>query len=221
MKKKTNFLLPVFSALIFIILIILVKTVDVADIGADGTAIGLSHLNRAAHEFFGANNAWYDVTEVIGVLSIASGGIFAIIGAFQLIKRKSLMKVDTEILSLGGLYVILGAVYVLFEKVIINYRPVLAPDETAAEASFPSSHTMLTVVIMGSIIMVLKKYVNNKTVRQILSAICAAVAVVAVAGRLLSGVHWLTDILGGLILSVFLLSLFSSVKNSMLNKKIS
>ena len=211
MKNKTKLLLPTFSAIMFIVLIILVKTVDVANIGADGTSIGLSHLNRAAHTFFGTNTAWYDITEILGLLALAAGGIFALLGAFQLIKRKSLMKVDAEILSLGGLYILLGIIYVFFEKVIINYRPVLAPGETAAEASFPSSHTVLTVVIMGSIIMLLKKYINNKTVRQILSAMCAAVAVVTVTGRLLSGVHWLTDILGGLILSVFLLSLFHCI----------
>ena len=218
MKIKTNFMLPTVSAIMFIALIILVKTVDVASIGADSTKIGLSHLNHAAHTFFGTNTAWYEITEILGMISIAAGGIFALLGVFQLMKRKSLIKVDSEILSLGGLYVLLGIVYIFFEKVIVNYRPVFAPGEISAEASFPSSHTVLTVVIMGSIIMVLEKYIKNKTIRQIISAICAAVAVITVIGRLLSGVHWLTDILGGLILSVFLLSLFNCVTGKITHK---
>ncbi len=205
---KQKYFTSAFSALLFAVLIIILKTVDVAAVGPIDSEVGLSHLNLAALNFFGSSDSWFKTTEVLGLLAIASGGIFALVGLVQLIKRKSLFKVDREILSLGGLYIVLGIVYVFFDKVTINLRPMLAPDETVAESSFPSSHTVLTVVIMGSIIMLLGKYIKNKTVRQILSSVCAIICVITVVGRLLSGVHWLTDILGGVILSLFLLSLF-------------
>ena len=208
MKQKQNYLLPVFSAILFVVLIIILKTVDVRAVGPLKSEVGLSHLNLAALNFFGSSEAWFEVTEVLGLFAIASGGIFAVVGLIQLIKRKSLIKVDREILSLGGLYAVLGIVYVFFDKVTVNLRPMLAPDETIAESSFPSSHTVLTVVIMGSILMLLDKYIKNKTARQILSSVCTIICVITVVGRLLSGVHWLTDILGGIILSVFLLSVF-------------
>ena len=208
MKNKSKLILPVCSALLFALLIILVKTAGVEPTGVGDTKIGLYGLNRAVHEFFGINDTWYKITEITGLISLACCGIFALIGLIQLIKRKSLLKVDKEILALGGLYAVTGALYVLFEKVIINYRPLIMAGETAPEASFPSSHTVLVLVIMGSIIMIISKYVKNQTAVYIIKALCAAIAVITVIGRLISGVHWLTDILGGVLLSVFLLSTF-------------
>lgn len=208
MSKKSKYLLPCLSAILFIVLIILIKTVDVRATGVGDTKIGLYHLNSAAHNFFGTNAVWYKITQITGLISLACGGLFGILGVCQLIKRKSLLKVDREILSLGGLYIVTGIIYVFFEKVIINFRPVIMEGETAAEASFPSSHTVLVIVIMGSIIMLLKKYIKSEIAQNILKALCAAIAVITVIGRLVSGVHWLTDILGGIILSVSLLSIF-------------
>ncbi|MBR6902523.1 MAG: phosphatase PAP2 family protein [Clostridia bacterium] len=208
MKSKSKYILPIISFMLFIVLIILIKTIDVLPTGVGDTEIGLYHLNSAVKAFLGTNMVWYKLTEVTGLISIAAGGIFAVIGLVQLIKRKSVLKVDREILSLGGLYITLGIVYVFFEKVIINYRPLILAGDSAPEASFPSSHTVLAVVIAVSIIMIINKYVENLTARNIIKAACAILAVVTVIGRFLSGVHWFTDILGGIILSVCLLSLF-------------
>lgn len=212
MDNKKKYILPTVSLILFILLIVILKTVDTAKTGVGDTEIGLYHLNIAASKFIGTNMAWYKITEILGILSILSGAVFGAVGLLQMIKRKSLIKVDREILSLGGLYVLLGIVYVFFEKVIINYRPLIMDGETVPEASFPSSHTVLAVVIMGSVFLILDKYIKNKTVANILKSLCLAVAVITVIGRLLSGVHWLTDILAGILISICLLSLFKAVK---------
>lgn len=211
MKNKSKYILPAVSFILFIILIILIKAVDVSPTGVGDTEIGLYHLNSAVKDFLGTNILWYKLTEVTGLILIAAGGIFAVIGLVQLIKRKSILKVDREILSLGGLYIMLGLVYAFFEKVIINYRPLILAGDSAPEASFPSSHTVLSVVIAISIIMIIGKYVKNLTARNIIKSALTALAVITVIGRFLSGVHWFTDILGGIILSVCLLSLFRAV----------
>lgn len=211
MNKKSKYLLPAVSFFFFLILIILLKTVDVEKTGVGNTEIGLYHLNSAAKNLIGTNKAWYKITEVTGILSLAAGGIFALFGLYQLIKRRSLFKVDTEILTLGGLYILIGGIYVIFEKVIINFRPIIMSGESTPEASFPSSHTVLAVVVAGSIFMLLSKYIKKKTLLYVLKAICAALIVITVTGRLFSGVHWLTDILGGVILSICLLSLFGAL----------
>ena len=136
----------------------------------------------------------------------------------QLVQRKSLAKVDKKILALGGLYVVIGILYVLFEKVVINCRPILMEGETMPEASFPSSHTVLAVVIFGSIAMILKDYLNDRKLVATLQNVCLVLMAVAVLGRLFSGVHWLTDILGGLFLSFALLQAFSGVLDKLEDK---
>ena len=151
--------------------------------------------------------AWYKITNILGYLAILIGLGFAAIGGLQLIYRRSILKVDKEILLLGALYVVTVIFYILFEKVIVNYRPILMPDGEGLEASFPSSHTMLSCVILGSGLQLIKKYAQkSKTVQLVLTVIFAVMLALIVAGRLLSGVHWFTDILGGILLSVALLN---------------
>ena len=208
MKQKQNYLLPVCSALLFIILVIILKTVDVAATGPNSVEVGLSHLNGAVHNLTGISKIWFYITEATGYTAIASGFVFIILGLIQLIKRKSFLKVDGEIYAVGVLYIVLGIIYVISDKTTLNLRPILAPGETVLESSFPSSHSLLSVTVMVSMIMLLKKYIKNKSLRQVLISLCAAIATITVVGRLLSGVHWFTDILGSLILSVFLLSVF-------------
>ena len=213
MNKK--FITSAISGILFILLIVLVKTVDVAAIGPAGTSIGLSKINGAVAGFFGTNMFWYKLTNVIGILAILTALCFALFGGLQMILRKSLVKVDKELFSLAGLYVVVAALYVFFEKVIINYRPVIMPDETETAASFPSSHTMLICVIMGSTMVLsekyLKRYIENKTVRDTIKALCGFFIVLTVFGRLACGVHWFTDILGGVLISITLVAAFAGV----------
>jgi undecaprenyl-diphosphatase len=208
MKKK--FITAAVCFGLFLLLILLVKVVDVADVKAvPGTRIGLSKLNMAIHEQFGERLGWYKVTNVLGYLAILIALCFAAIGGLQLIYRRSILKVDKEILLLGCLYIVTVVFYVFFEKVIVNYRPMLLPGGEGPEASFPSSHTMLSCVILGSGLLMVKKYAKkNKTVQLVLTVVFAVMLALIVAGRLLSGVHWFTDILGGVLLSAALLNAY-------------
>jgi undecaprenyl-diphosphatase len=191
--------------------IALVTCVDVAAVGPAGTTVGLSHLNKGVHDLIGVHMFWYQVTNLLGFWAILCGAVFACIGLKQLIERKSLKQVDAKILALGGLFVLLGIVYVLFEKVVINCRPVLMEGETVPEASFPSSHTVLAFVIFGAVAMMLKDYLKDKRLVSMLQNACLVLILVSVVGRLISGVHWFTDILGGIFLSYALLMVFSGV----------
>ena len=210
-KRQGKFILAGTCGLLFVIWIVLVRTVDVDSIGPEGTRIGLSHINKSVSDLFGQRLFWYDATEVLGVIAILVAAAFALTGLIQLIKRKSLAKVDKEIFALGGLYIIVIGLYALFEVIVINYRPVIMPGEEHPEASFPSSHTMLICVVMGSTIMLLNKYIKNKSLCNALKILCAIIMVVTVVGRLISGVHWFTDIIGGVLISIALLSFFSGL----------
>ena len=211
MKNKNNLFVSGISGLLVMILIVLVRFVDVRPIGPEGTSIGLSRLNGFFFRISGVNILWYHITDWLGVAAILVAFLFAMAGFVQLIKRRSILKVDREILALGGLYIVVIGLYVLFEIMIVNYRPIIMPDGTHPEASFPSSHTMLVCVIMGSAIMLIGKYVKEKRICRVLRGICAAIIGMTVIGRLIAGVHWFTDIVGGILISIFLLSLFSEV----------
>ena len=215
MKCNKNYLLAGVGALLTAILICLVRFVDVAPIGPEGTSIGLSTLNLAAFQAFGVSMSWYKITTVLGIVAILTAGLFALLGLIQLIRRKSLLKVDRELLVLAGLYVVVVILYVLFDKIAVNYRPMILPDEQQPEASFPSSHTMLVCVVMGSALSLLPKYVKIPVVRTALTVVCCVVIGLTVAGRLLSGVHWFTDIIGGVLISITLLSLYAGTVESL------
>ena len=162
---------------------ILVQTVNVQPIGPQGTAVGLATCNGWFHRLTGVHWTLYTLTDWLGLVPIAICLFFGTMGLAQLIRRKSLWKVDVDILMLGVYYgvVILG--YLFFEKVPINYRPVLV--DGVLEASYPSSTTLLVLSVMPTLNLQIKRRAADT----------------AVAGRLVSGVHWLTDIVGAMLLS--------------------
>ena len=217
MKKRLS-LSALFLAL-FIALIAVVSTVDVAAIGPEGTKVGLSHLNQAVHEALGENMGFlYNFTKYLGYAAILLALGFAAYGAVQLIQRRSLKKVDKALWALAGLHAAVALLYVLFEKVIVNYRPMIMPGDTAPEASFPSTHTMLFFTILGSVAMVAGRYVKNQNLALLIRVACVVLIILGVAFRLGSGVHWLTDICGGILISSALLLAFSAVLDTCDNK---
>ncbi len=211
MNRKTKWIISGIFLALFLLWIVLLKTVDVRPVGPAGTSIGFATVNEAFQEAFTFNKLLYTVTKLLGVLTIAVAGAFAIFGVVQWIQRRKLLRVDLEIRNLAVLYVVFAALYVFFEKVIINYRPMIMPDETDPEASFPSTHTMLVCVVMGSTILLLRRYIHNKGLRLVLQIVSALIIVVMVIGRLLCGVHWLTDIIGGVLISAALVSAYAAM----------
>lgn len=194
--------------LLFVIYTLAVKMVDVAAIGPKQSEIGFSTLNMAFFEAVGTNMTWYHITDWLGKIALVVAAAFAVLGIVQMIKRKSLLKVDADILLLGVHYVLVAIFYVFFELVIVNYRPILISG--GLEASYPSSHTMLTLCIMVPAMLQCKQRIQNDILREAAEVVCAAIALVTVVGRLICGVHWLTDILGGILLSISLIALYIS-----------
>ncbi len=212
MKRKTSYVLAGIFAALFLLLIVMVKAVDVAAIGPEGTKIGLSHLNGAVHELFGFHPKWYKLTQGLGLLAIGVAAAFALAGVVQLVQCGSIWRADRDLVGLGLLYAIVALFYVFFEVVAVNYRPIIMPDAEHVEASFPSSHTMLVCVVMGGAMMfalhkLTGRYDGGK--RAATEGVCALAIALTVFGRLVSGVHWFTDILGGVLLSAALLTLYA------------
>lgn len=214
-NKKRNFLISGILLLIAITFTILVKVVDVKQIGVNNSSIGFATLNQFIFETTGVNMIWYHITDWLGLIPVFMAIVYAFIGLIQLIKRRSIFKVDKEIILLGLYYIIVIALYVFFEKVIINYRPILM--NGFLEASYPSSHTLMTICIGGSSILINKKLFNNK-ITKVINYLSIIIITITVVGRLISGVHWFTDIIGGILISSGLLMTFYSLL-SIINKE--
>ena len=217
MKAKTNFLLSGILFALFIIFTLLVLNFDVQSIGPEGSFVGFAELNSFFRGAVGVNMLWYNITDWLGISAIFTAFDFALLGLFQVIRRKSLLKVDADIYILGGLYLLVITAYVFFEINVINYRPVLM--DGMLEASYPSSHVMMVCTVMGSAVLQFRSRIKRKKLLFTANSISLAVIIVTVFGRFLSGVHWTSDIIGALLLSGALLMLYHSCVSLINNKK--
>ena len=209
MKKETfkKLIIPILSLALFVVLTIFVQLVDVKPIGPYNSLVGFSKLNLFVHNLTGTNMLLYIITDWLGLVPIAFALGFAVLGLVQWIKRKSLKNVDYNLFVLGGFYIVVMAVYVLFEIVPINYRPVLI--NGFLEVSYPSSTTMLTMCIMPTSLIQLNSRIKNKTFKRIVEILIITFTVFMVLARLISGVHWLTDIIAGALISISLTTTYS------------
>lgn len=178
--------------------------VDVQAIGPQGSQVGLATVNRWIHDLTGVHMTLYEITDWLGLVPIGGMLGFAMLGLVQWIRRKGFGRVDRSLLVLGGFYLVVMAAYVLFEAIVINYRPVLI--EGVLEASYPSSTTMLVLCVMPTAITQLRERIRNRTLRRCVVVTLGAFAAFMVIGRFLSGVHWFTDIVGGTLLSMGLVA---------------
>ena len=205
-KKRHGILAPAGMLAAFVLWTMAVCLVDVRAIGPEGSAVGFASLNQFVHGFTGVHMSLYRITDWLGLVPIVVAMGFAMLGLGQWIRRRHIANVDRSILVLGGFYAVVVAVYMLFEAVVINYRPVLI--DGILEASYPSSTTMLVMCVMPTAAMQLRVRIRNPYFRRWVVFAIDVFAVFVVVGRLASGVHWFTDIVGGAMLSTSLVMLY-------------
>nr|MCR4851306.1 phosphatase PAP2 family protein [Lachnospiraceae bacterium] len=178
-------------------------------VGQNGTKIGFADFNVWFHQLTGVHMTLYTITDWLGLVPIFICLCFGVLGLVQLIKRRSLLRVDSDILLLGVYYVMVIACYLIFEMIPINYRPVLI--EGRLEASYPSSTTLLVVSVMPTLMFQAYRRVEKPLIRKMAAVFVTAFSMFMVIGRLISGVHWATDIIGSVLLSAGLYMLYRSV----------
>lgn len=201
----------------FIIWTLLIQKVDVQPLGVYRTDIGFATINCWFHQLTGVHMKIYTITDWLGLIPIFICIIFGGIGCIQLLKRKSLLKVDYDIIFLGVYYVFVILGYFVFEVIPINYRPILI--EGVMEASYPSSTTLLVLCVMPTLIEQVNRRSKNETFKKIVEIMVVCFSAFMVLGRLISGVHWLTDIIASIMFSVGLFCIYEAAVLLYYNRK--
>lgn len=184
----------------------LIQWIDLQSIGPAGSMVGFAALNGWFHGLTGVHWMIYHITDWLGLVPVFVCMLFGLVGCRQMIGRRSLLKVDADIILLGVYYVIVIAAYLVFEMIPINYRPVLI--DGRLEASYPSSTTLLVLSVMPTLRFQITRRWNNQAGRKVVDRFAAAFSALMVIGRLVCGVHWLTDIVGAVLLSGGLFGLY-------------
>lgn len=205
-NSRKNLYAAISMLVAFVLWTFLIGFVDVQPIGPEKTSVGLAAVNGFLHRLTGVHFTLYHITDWLGLIPLGFVAGFAGLGLAQWIRRKHIKNIDYNLLVLGGFYIVVMAVYVLFERIVINYRPVLI--DGILEASYPSSTTTLVLCVMPTAIMQFHERIQNHIFKCCLVSIMTVFIMFMVIGRLISGVHWFTDIVGGALLSTGLVMLY-------------
>ena len=208
MNGRKHFAAGIILLSVFVIWTFMIRHVDVKSVGVNGTAVGFAAVNTWFHDLTGVHMLIYTVTDWLGLVPIFICMVFGFMGLVQLIKRKSLIKVDRDITILGVYYIIVIFGYVLFEMIPINYRPVLI--EGIMEASYPSSTTLLVLSVMPTLIFQVNRRIRQGIFTKVITVSAILFSAFMVIGRTVAGVHWLTDIAGSVLLSAGLYLMYES-----------
>ena len=197
---------------------VMIRHINVRNAGPNGTEVGFSALNVWFHRLTGVHMLIYTITDWLGLVPIIICMCFGVLGFVQLVKRRSLHMVDSDILLLGVYYVAVILGYLLFEMVPINYRPILIDGNL--EASYPSSTTLLVMTVMPTLKYQSDRRIANPAVRKVITVFVIVFTAFMVIGRLISGVHWVTDIAGSVFLSSGLFMIYRYMADYFVSKKV-
>lgn len=208
MKRSEKTTLPAGVGFLtaFLLWTVLIQLADVQAAGPNGTKVGFAAFNLWFHRLTGVHMTLYTITDWLGLIPILICLCFGALGAVQMIRRRSLLRVDKDILLLGLYYLLVIFAYLFFEMVPINYRPILI--HGALEASYPSSTTLLVLSVMPTLRFQIGRRAKRPPIRRAACVFAAAFSAFVVIGRLIAGVHWATDIIGAVFLSAGLFSLY-------------
>ena len=190
----------------FVLWTVLIRKVDVQPAGPDGTEIGFAAFNVWFHRMTGVHMLIYTITDWLGLVPAGVCLGFGTAGIIQSIRRRSILKVDLDIILLGVYYLLVIIMYLVFEMFPVNYRPVLI--NGVLEASYPSSTTLLVLSVMPTLKYQIDRRSEKRSIRRMTGAFVILFSAFMVIGRLTAGVHWATDIAGSVLLSAGLFTIY-------------
>jgi len=207
--RKSSLRIGILLLILFAVWTVLVQNVDVQNAGQTGTEVGLATLNIWFHDLTGVHMMLYTITDWLGLVPVIICLAFGVMGFVQMIQRKSPLKVDADLILLGVYYIVVIAGYLIFEELPVNYRPVWI--EGRLEASYPSSTTLLVLSVMPALTFQARRRLKNVRLNRAIRIGSAGFSLFMVVGRVLSGVHWITDIIGAILLSSGLFCIYRAI----------
>ena len=207
--RKSSLRIGILLLILFAVWTVLVQNVDVQNAGQTGTEVGLATLNIWFHDLTGVHMMLYTITDWLGLVPVIICLAFGVMGFVQMIQRKSPLKVDADLILLGVYYIVVIAGYLIFEELPVNYRPVWI--EGRLEASYPSSTTLLVLSVIPALTFQARRRLKNVRLNRAIRIGAAGFSLFMVVGRVLSGVHWITDIIGAILLSSGLFCIYRAI----------
>ena len=209
--KKNYLKAAIWMLTAFALWTVAVRYVDVQASGPQESSVGFATMIRFVHNLTGVHMDLYTITDWLGLVPIVFVLGFGFLGLIQWIKRKSITKVDFDILVLGVIYIIVIGAYLFFEMFPVNFRPVLI--EGCLEVSYPSSTTLLVLCVMPTAMMQFSFRIKNPIVKYGVQGSIGIFTIFLVLGRLFSGVYWFSDFIGGILLSAGIVLTYYSIIN--------
>ena len=206
--RKRDLLAGIVLVAAFALWTVAIRLIDVQNAGPLGSEVGFATINVWFHRLTGVHMLIYTITDWLGLVPIIICMCFGVLGLVQMIHRRSLLKVDSDILLLGAYYVVVILGYLLFEMMPINYRPILIGGNL--EASYPSSTTLLVLSVMPTLKYQSDRRIAKPVTRKAIVVLVIVFSAFMVIGRLISGVHWATDIVGSVFLSFGLYMIYKA-----------
>ncbi len=217
-RTRRGYLISCVLFVLFVVFTVLISAVGVGKtpvkvVGADGViqpgeeiSVGFSGLNTAASDALGYSGTWYKLSKYLGYVCILAAGALCLWAVWQAISRHGIAQMDRDLSCFCLLMIAMLIFYALFEVLKLNYRPVML--EGKLDASYPSTHTLVALCGAGGAAIFVSRLKIRRELRLAGIGILGLAAFLTVLCRLLSGVHWVTDILGGVLLSAALVQLY-------------
>ncbi|MBQ6375591.1 phosphatase PAP2 family protein [Candidatus Saccharibacteria bacterium] len=147
---------------------------------------------------------WDKVTDIILATALAVLAVFAGLGLYQWIARKSLKNVDLHLKAFIPPLALMTLTYIIFDKfIILSLRP-----DGSGEPSFPSTHSMVVTTIFLIVMLALPRYVKQKPLRITLDIVMTILIILVSIGRIAAGKHWPTDVVCGLVFAAIFAGIY-------------
>ena len=205
MRKKLKYSIIILGiiGLVNLFFVFLLKVANVKLTGTYNTSIGLGSINLKLRDLIGTSKAFDIISTIILVIAFLIVAAEIALAIYELVKRKDIEKLDNEIWALSVTYAALAFIFAVFNyALIINVRPVVIDGKL--ESSYPSTHVLVSLTVFLTGITMTSYLVKDKKLKLGIDIALIALSVLVVITRMLSGKHWFTDIIGGILASGFL-----------------